>query len=64
MLSFIILMEVRVERQNISGFEVSVWATVKEKRNKIENNTKGFWKWLDNLNNGKIVYYMVRMSKV
>lgn len=41
----IILAKIQVDKENISGFEVIVFAT----RNEVENNIY-FWKWLnDNL---------------
>ncbi|XP_026110841.1 uncharacterized protein LOC113084981 [Carassius auratus] len=60
----LILAEILVQQQNVSGFEVSVWATVKGNRTKIENKTIGFWRWLDNLHDKKNDYYMVRKPKV
>lgn len=55
----IILAEIEVERENISGFELSIWGTIKEKRSKIEKNTTNFWKWLDDDSTDKIMYYNV-----
>lgn len=38
----IILAEVEVQRQTITGFELSVWGTSRKKRKEIENNTLVF----------------------
>ncbi len=60
----IILAEINVNRENITGFDLSVWGTVKEKRAEIEKNNIHFWKWLNNVSTDKTWYYMIRQPKV
>lgn len=60
----IILAEVEVQRQNVTGFELSVWGTSTKKRKEIEENTKYFWKWLNNISTDKTSYYMAVRLKL
>ncbi len=54
----IILAEINVNRENITGFDLSVWGTVKEERKEVEKNYVHFWKWLNNVSTDKTLYYM------
>ncbi len=60
----IILAEINVNRENITGFDLSVWGTVNEKKKEIEKNNVHFWKWLNNVSTNKILYYMIRQPNV
>ncbi len=60
----VIFAELRVERENVTGYELTVWGTNKEERSEIEKNTAHFWRWLDNISMDKVMYYMVRKPKV
>lgn len=62
----IILAQIEVERQNITGYDLTVWATEKQDKTKVENETIGFWKWLDNnhTENDSVLCYMVRKPKI
>ncbi len=60
----IILAEINVNRENITGFNLSVWGTVGEKRKEIEKNNVHFCKWLNNVRTDKTLYYMIRQPKV
>lgn len=38
----VIFAELQVERENVTGYELTVWGTNKEKRSEIEKNTAHF----------------------
>ncbi|MGL5903997.1 MAG: hypothetical protein ACRCZO_15050, partial [Cetobacterium sp.] len=62
----IILAKIEVTKQNITGYDLTVWATKKLDKEKIENDTIGFWKWLEDnsTENDSVLYYMVRERKM
>ncbi len=60
----VIFVELQVERENVTGYELTVWGTNKEKRSEIVKNTAHFWRWLDDISTDKVMYYMVRRPKV
>ncbi len=64
MMGNVIFTELQVERENVTGYELTVWGTNKGKRSEIEKNTTHFWKWLDDVSTDKVMYCMIRKPKV